>query len=74
MKNATVVGAKVIAVISAVRAVYSINCEYEACMTKIRSLQSELNILRKNIEANHKTLQNLDSKMGRLNVVSTNNN
>lgn len=74
MKNTALAGAKVIAVISAVKAVYSISRKYEACNTEICSLESKLNISRKKIEANHKTLQHLDSKMGRLNVVSTNNN
>lgn len=74
MKNTALGGAKVVAVVSAVTAVYSINRKYEACNTEICSLESELKISRKKIEANHKTLQNLDSKMGRLNVVSTNNN
>lgn len=74
MQDAAVIGASIVAVISAVKAAYSINCKYEACQTKINSLQSEFNILRNKVKEKYPMLENLNEKMGRLNVVSINDN
>lgn len=57
------------AVLGGVEGVFSISRKYEACMTEINGLQSDLSILRIKIRENYALFDNFDMIMGDLNVV-----
>lgn len=57
------------AVLGGAEGVWSISRKYEACMTEINSLQTDLNILREKIKENYPLLENFNETMGDLNVV-----
>lgn len=57
------------AVLGGLEGVLSINSKYEAYVTEINSLQTDLNILREKINENYPLLENLNETMRDLNVV-----
>ena len=63
---ATTLGATTGGIVAAVNQAYSINTKYEAFMTEINNLQTDLNILRNKIKANDLVLDNLNKTVGRL--------
>lgn len=62
-------GAVVGAVVGGIQGFLSINRKYEECVTEINNLQTDLNILREKIKETYPLLENLNAKMGDLNVV-----
>lgn len=62
-------GAVVGAVVGGIQGFLSINRKYEECVTKINSLQTDLNILREKIKEKYPLLENLNANLGDLNVV-----
>ena len=57
------------AVLGGLEGFLSINSKYEAYVTEINSLQTDLNILREKIKENYPLLENLNETMTDLNVV-----
>lgn len=67
--DAATKGAMLGSVLGVVKALYSINRKYEACVFEINDLQADLGILRNKIKANNPKLDDLNETMGDLNVV-----